>query len=81
MDNEILMMPDLKDNDEKTYRSMLYNSIGDVAFASNKGRTPLYANPKTMSALYKLYVAVDIAIDADEMLKKIFNRRLRKQSV
>jgi hypothetical protein len=80
MDNEFLMTPDIKDKDRKTYRSMLYDRISDVAFASIKN-IPLYANHKTMSALYKLYVAVDTAIDSDETLKKIFNRRLPKQSV
>jgi hypothetical protein len=80
MDNEILITPDIKDKDGKTYRSALYDSISGVAFASVKS-IPLYANQKTMSALYKLYVAVDTTIDTDETLKKIFNRRLPKQSV
>jgi hypothetical protein len=75
--NDVLMMPDLRDKDEKTYRSMLYDSIGNVAFASNKG----IPNSKTSSAMYKFLVAVDMAIDSDEVLKKIFNRRLPKQSV
>lgn len=79
-DYDVLMMPDLKDKDGRTYRSMLYDNIGNVAFASVKS-IPLYTNPKTSSAMYKFLVAVDMAIDADEVLKKIFNRRLPKQIV
>ena len=77
-DYDVLLMPDLKDRDGKTYRSKLYDSICDISYTSNPS---LYVNNKTLSALFKFLSAVDVAIDADEVLKKIFNRRLPKQNV
>jgi hypothetical protein len=55
----------------KTCRSLIYDAIGDAAYASIRG-SPWAVEVEV--ALHNLCLAVDRAIDADAVLKEIFDR-------
>jgi hypothetical protein len=71
----IAALPKTKDNDGnnggKTCRSLIYDGISDAAWASIQGG-PWAVEVEV--ALHNLRLAVDNAIDADPVLKEIFDR-------
>jgi hypothetical protein len=74
IDQAIAALPKKKDGDwtgGKTCRSLIYDAIGDAAYASIKGG-PWAVEVEV--ALHKLCLAVDDAIDSDSILKEIFDR-------
>jgi hypothetical protein len=74
IDQAIATLPKKKDGDwtgGKTCRSLIYDAIGDAAYASIRG-APWAVEVEV--ALHNLCLAVDRAIDADPVLKQIFDR-------
>ena len=61
-----------------TCRSLIYDGIGEASYASIRG-SPWKVEAEV--AIYKLCVAVDVAIDADPLLKEIFERPRERAEV
>jgi hypothetical protein len=70
VDQAIAALPPKKDPHGKTCRSMVYDAIGQAAYASIGGG-PWEVEVEV--ALHNLCLAVDRAIDGDAVLKEIFD--------
>ena len=72
IDSIIAKLPKLKDGEEETCRSLLYDAVGEVAyeFSIQSGTV----GGEVQVALHNLCLAIDKAIDADPELEAIFER-------
>jgi hypothetical protein len=71
----LAQLPKLKDVDEygegKTCQSLIYEAINEAAYTSIRG-SPWQI--KVHMSLHMLCHAIDLAVDADPILKEIFER-------